>query len=71
MKEKRKIMILSEIGKFLIDVAKLVLGGVIITGIMQENSINRWILYSIGSGVIALCFISGLVFCSLAVKKED
>lgn len=44
--DKVKRTILSELGKFLIDIAKLVFGGVIIVNIMQYELNNRWtILY--------------------------
>ena len=35
MKSEKKEVLLSETGKFLIDIAKLVFGGVILAGIMR------------------------------------
>ena len=44
MKKESKEAILFEIGKFLIDIAKLVFGGVILAGIMKYENINQWLL---------------------------
>ncbi len=41
---------MQECGKFLIDIAKLVFGGVILAGIMKYDSVNPVLLFGIGGG---------------------
>lgn len=48
MEKERKTVVLSETGKFLIDIAKLVFGGIILAGIMKFETINTTLLYSLG-----------------------
>ena len=57
MKKESKEAILSETGRFLIDIAKLVFGGVILAGIMKYDNINPWLLFSIGGIVVLVCFL--------------
>ena len=65
---KRQRIFKYELGKFLVDIAKLVFAGVIIAGIMNED-INRLALFLLGSiSVVAFGFI-GLLCISL--YKED
>ncbi|EXZ16884.1 hypothetical protein M067_4772, partial [Bacteroides fragilis str. J-143-4] len=66
MKRESKETILSETGKFLIDIAKLVFGGVILAGIMKYDNINPWLLFSIGGSVVLICFLSGLTLTALS-----
>ena len=46
MRKERKETVLSETGKFLIDIAKLVFGGVILAGIMKYENINSLSFYT-------------------------
>lgn len=69
MKDSRKTAIMQETGKYLIDISKLVFGGIILAGIMAQ-SINQWLLFGIGGFVTLLCFVSGLIF-TVAAKKEN
>ena len=59
---ERKQTLLAEIGNFLIDIAKLVFGGVILAGIMEYETINQTILIIIGGVVVLSCFCVGLSF---------
>jgi len=59
---ERKQTLLAEIGNFLIDIAKLVFGGVILAGIMEYGTINQTILFIIGGVVVLSCFCVGLAF---------
>ena len=59
---ERKQTLLAEIGNFLIDIAKLVFGGVIFAGIMEYETINQTILFIIGGVVVLSCFCVGLAF---------
>ena len=68
MKGERKETILSETGKFLVDIAKLVFGGVILAGIMKYESVNSALLYGIGGIAVVACFISGLILLTLSKK---
>lgn len=70
MKKESKETILSETGKFLIDIAKLVFGGVILAGIMKYENINPWLLFSIGGSVVLICFLSGLVLTALSKERR-
>ena len=70
MKGDRKETILSESGKFLIDIAKLVFGGVILAGIMKYESVNPALLFGIGGMSVLLCFVSGIILIALSKIKE-
>ena len=70
MKKESKEAILFEIGKFLIDIAKLVFGGVILAGIMKYENINQWLLFGLGGSVVLACFSAGAILMVLFKKKE-
>lgn len=46
---QRKETLLSETGSFLIDIAKLVFGGVILAGIMEYEKLDPLLLFGLGS----------------------
>jgi len=52
-----------ELGKVLIDIAKLVIGGVILAGLMRQD-IPPVFLFASGSVVSILMIVSGLVLVS-------
>ena len=62
--------VLAETGKFMIDIAKLVFGGIILAGIMEHESMNPKMLYWIGGIVVLFCFIVGLIFIALSKKRK-
>lgn len=68
MTNERKENILSESGKFLIDISKLVFGGIILAGIMKFETINTTLLYSMGGASVLVCFVAGLILTTLAKK---
>ncbi len=70
MEKERKETVLSETGKFLIDIAKLVFGGIILAGIMKYESINQALLFSIGGMAVLICFMSGLILMALSKKQK-
>lgn len=70
MKKESKDAVLSETGRFLIDIAKLVFGGVILAGIMKYDNINPWLLFSIGGIVVLVCFLSGVILTALSKREE-
>lgn len=51
----------KELGKFFIDVAKLILAGVILTSVVQDIHI-KWVVYTTGSLAVILFLILGLFF---------
>lgn len=57
-------------GDFMLDIAKLVFGGVILTGVVAED-INRAWLYSIGCVAFALCTAAGMLLYKQTQRKED
>ena len=57
-----------ELGEFMVDIAKLVFGGVILAGIMSED-VNRKLLFSFGSIVVLAFALFGLYIISR--NKED
>jgi len=60
----------EELGKVLIDIAKLVIGGVILAGLMRQDIQPVW-LFSIGCIVALTLIISGLILISLGKKKQN
>ncbi|MGM9754353.1 MAG: DUF6722 family protein [Parabacteroides sp.] len=70
MKKESKEAILFEIGKFLIDIAKLVFGGVILAGIMKYENINQWLLFGLGGSVVLACFSAGAILTALFKKRR-
>ena len=67
-KEARLRTFKYELGKFLVDIAKLVFAGVIVAGIMDED-INRGTLFFIGSCVVLVFALTGLL--TISNNKED
>jgi len=60
----------EEFGKVLIDIAKLVIGGVILAGLMRQD-IQPVLLFSIGSIIAVLMLGYGLNLISLSKKKQN
>lgn len=58
MKESKK-KVLEELAKYLLDISKLVFGGVILSGIMDQG-LNPWCLYGFGISVTAISALVGL-----------
>ncbi|OUO49975.1 ABC transporter permease [Parabacteroides sp. An277] len=69
-KEKeRKEAVLAEVGKFFIDISKLVFGGIILASIMKLE-VNKPLLFILGGiSVVAFAF-AGLAFIALSKSKE-
>ena len=57
-----------ELGKFLVDISKLVFGGVILAGIMSQE-IDRQLLFILGSCIVISFALIGLLIISK--NKED
>ena len=60
----------KELGKVLIDIAKLVIGGVILAGLMRQD-IQPVLLFAIGGTVAVLMIATGLVLTSWEEKKKQ
>lgn len=70
MDKDRKQTLLAETGSFLIDIAKLVFGGVILAGIMEYETIDQALLFIIGAIVVSCSFLGGLVLTVLSKPKK-
>ena len=64
---KRLRVFMYELGKFMVDIAKLVFAGVIIAGIMDEE-IDRTLLFILGSVVVVAFAFIGISIIS--INKE-
>jgi len=60
----------KELGKVLIDIAKLVIGGVILAGLMRQD-IPPAFLFTVGGVISIILIVSGLVFVSWEDKSNN
>ena len=60
----------EEIGKVLIDIAKLVIGGVILAGLMRQD-IEPVLLFSIGGITAMIMIYTGLVLIARSKKSKN
>ena len=56
-------------GEFLLDMAKLVFGGLILSSILSEP-INRWVIYSLGVFFSSLLMMVGFILIDNSKRKE-
>lgn len=56
-------------GDFLLDIAKLVFGGVILAGIMAE-SLNKVWLYSVGVVIFIVCLVFAFMLYKIAKENK-
>ena len=56
-------------GEFFLDIAQLVFGGIILSGIVNEP-INKWVIYSLGVFFSFLLIMIGFVLIDSSKKKE-
>ena len=61
---------LSELGKYCIDISKLVFGGVILAGIMKLE-INCTLLFGLGAIIVLIMLITGLGCTLLSNTKKE
>jgi len=66
--EKTKNM-KNEVGKILIDLAKLVFAGVVLAGLMRQD-ISPWLLLAVGGSVTAISMVMGLYLLWLDKKNQ-
>lgn len=64
---------LGELGKYCIDISKLVFGGVVLAGIMKLD-VNRALLFGLGTVVVLLTVSAGLIcifYWQILIKKNE
>lgn len=66
----RTLVMRKELGKFLLDVAKLVIGGVLLAAIMDDVT-NRWGIYSFGILATLALVLTGLYLINNKENEED
>ena len=69
MEKERKEAVLAEIGKFFIDIAKLVFGGIILASIMKIE-VNKSLLFILGGIAVVAFALAGLLFIALSKSKR-
>ncbi len=67
---KQIIMNIKEkAGDFILDISKLVFGGVILASIVSEDIDKAW-LYTIGAIVFTLCFCVSFMLYKISGKED-
>ena len=69
MEKEKKEAILSEVGKFFIDIAKLVFGGIILASIMKID-VKQSLLFILGGIAVIIVVTVGLLFIALSKSKR-
>ena len=70
MTEEREKVLFAEIGKYCIDISKLVFGGIILAGIMDWG-LNRLALLLSGVAAVTLLAVTGICFSVLSDNKKQ
>ena len=60
----------EELGKWLIDIAKLLFAGIILIGVMKSDSIDEMQLFVVGGISVLACFMAGLTLIVSAKKPK-
>ena len=68
MKKKQKQALQSEVAKFLIDIAKYITTGVVISSFMRDILPFSWVIYMVCTLLALFIFAFGLYFTK---KKEE
>ena len=63
MKQKKRELMMQELGKYCLDMSKLIFGGVILAGIMNLG-VDSAYLFGIGGTLVAFFAAIGFVFYS-------
>ena len=63
MKQKKRELMMQELGKYCLDMSKLIFGGVILAGIMNLG-VDSAYLFGIGGMLVAFFATIGFVFYS-------
>ena len=71
MKKPRKRTTLKEnIGKYLLDVSKLILTSIVLGGILHRE-LPQDLLLTIGIGVVIVIFIAGIALATKEIKNGE
>ncbi|MCD7849733.1 MAG: hypothetical protein LUH63_08340 [Parabacteroides sp.] len=60
----------KELGKFLLDVAKLIIAGVILATIMHDIT-SRWLIYMLGSLSVFSLVVIGLYLVEFEEEEQE
>lgn len=69
MDRERRNLIMAETGKFMLDIAKLVFGGIILACIMQIT-VNKLLLLIVGLAFVVAFAFAGLICIALSKNKS-
>ncbi len=70
MNKKTKELVLIKSGEYMLDMSKLVFGGIVLVVIMQIENMSNQILLISGSIAVALTAILGLFFTSKSQSNK-
>lgn len=70
MNKKTKELVLMKSGEYMLDISKLVFGGIVLVVIMQIENMSNQILLISGSIAVALTAILGLFFTSKSQSNK-
>jgi hypothetical protein len=70
MKNKTKELVLIELGRYMLDLSKLIFGGVILVGILQIQGISNNTLLLYGGFSVIVSSIIGFVFIKESQSKK-
>jgi hypothetical protein len=70
MKKKTKELVLIKSGDYMLDMSKLVFGGIVLVLIMQIKGINSYLLLSLGIITVLLFSILGIIFIHISQKNK-
>ena len=68
-KPRKEHPVAKKMGDFFIDVAKLIIGGVILAGLMKQD-IDYMLLVIVGFGVVLLCVMMGVYLINFSIKDR-
>ena len=70
MKQKTKELVLIKSGDYMLDMSKLVFGGIVLVLIMQIKGINSYLLLALGIITVLLFSILGIIFIHISQKNK-
>ena len=70
MKQKTKELVLIKSGDYMLDMSKLVFGGVILVGIMEIEEITNYMLLIFGSIVVVFFGVAVLLFLKYSQNNK-
>lgn len=70
MKQKTKELVLIKSGDYMLDMSKLVFGGIVLVLIMQIEGISSLMLLVFGIITVLLFSILGIMFIHISQKKQ-